>query len=41
MEPILSCEVSNRFNLAFIKEMVATVMILIKIKLISMSYSKH
>ena len=40
LEPIHICEVSHGFNLAFIKEIEATVTILIKRK-ISMSYSKH
>lgn len=41
MELIHSCEISNVFGLAFIKEIEATVMMLIKIKLISGLHSKH
>lgn len=41
MELIHSWEKSNGFNLAFVKEIEATLMILIKRKLISMSHCKH
>jgi hypothetical protein len=41
IKSIHSCEISNRFSLALITDIKATVLALIKIKLISVSSSKH